>query len=99
MAVYTIVQLKEIIAPIAEAHGVKSVSLFGSYAKGMAGSESDVDLLIEKGKVNSLFQLCSFRLAVEDALSLSVDLVTTESTDKSFLENIQREEILLYGAA
>ncbi|MCD7818503.1 MAG: nucleotidyltransferase domain-containing protein [Lachnospiraceae bacterium] len=99
MGTYTIAQLKEVITPIAEEHGIKSVSLFGSYAKGLARSESDVDLLIEKGKISSLFQLCSFRLAVEDALSLSVDLVTTESSDAVFLENIQRERILLYGAA
>ncbi|MCD8020322.1 MAG: nucleotidyltransferase domain-containing protein [Clostridiales bacterium] len=97
MAVYTIFQLKEKISPIAEKHGVKSVSLFGSYAKGTAKDDSDVDLLIDKGKVDSLFQLCSFRLTVEDELAVPVDLVTTESSDKMFLNDIQKERILLYG--
>lgn len=98
MAIYSIVQLKETISPIAKEHGVQSVSLFGSYAKGVARDDSDIDLLIDKGRITSLFQLCSFRLAVEDALSMPVDLVTTESTDERFLAHIQKEGILLYGA-
>lgn len=97
MAIYSIVQLKETISPIAKEHGVKSVSLFGSYAKGVARNDSDIDLLIDKGQITSLFQLCSFRLAVEDALSMPVDLVTTESTDEWFLDRIQKDGILLYA--
>ena len=42
---YTIQELKSMISPIAQDHGVKSVSLFGSYAKGYATVESDVDLV------------------------------------------------------
>ena len=76
MAPYSIEELRNIVSPIARAHGVASVSLFGSYAKGLADANSDVDLKIEKGALRSLFQLCGFRLAVEDALKLPVDLVT-----------------------
>ena len=96
---YTVAELKAIIAPIAQAHGVKSVSLFGSYSKGHATAESDVDLKIEKGQLKTLFQLCGFRLAVEDALQCSVDLVTSEASDPSFLETIRKDEVLLYGTA
>lgn len=96
MAPYSIDELKRIIAPIAGAHGVESVSLFGSYSRGNASADSDVDLKIEKGKLRSLFQLSGFRLAVEDALRLPVDLVTSEASDPAFLEMIQKEEVLLY---
>ena len=54
---YTIEELRRIITPIAQAHGLRSVSLFGSYSKGTARRDSDVDLKIEKGSVMSLFQL------------------------------------------
>ncbi|MCD7717121.1 MAG: nucleotidyltransferase domain-containing protein [Lachnospiraceae bacterium] len=97
MAVYTFLQLKETISPIAKEHGIKTVSLFGSYARGNARDDSDVDLLIEKGQIHSLFQLSSFRLAVEDALMIPVDLVTTESSDENFLDQIRKERVLLYG--
>ena len=58
-----------------------------------------MDLKIEKGALHSLFQLCGFRLAVEDALQLPVDLVTTDSSDRRFLDMIAREEVLLYQNA
>lgn len=96
MAPYAIDDLKRIITPIAQLHGVQSVSVFGSYARGSASAQSDVDLKIEKGTLKSLFQLCSFRLAVEDALNLSVDMVTDESSDRAFLEAIKKDEVLLY---
>ena len=96
MAMYSIEDIRRIITPIAQQHGVASVSLFGSYSKGTASSTSDVDLKIEKGKIRSLFQLCGFRLAVEDALKLPVDLVTSESSDRAFLDMIKDEEVLLY---
>ena len=96
MPPYIIDELRQIIAPIARVHGVESVSLFGSYSKGVASAGSDVDLKIEKGRLHSLFQLSGFRLAVEDALKLSVDLVTNEASDRVFLDTISRDEVLLY---
>ena len=96
MAPYSIDELRRIIAPIAIAHGVESVSVFGSYSRGSASENSDVDLKIEKGRLRSLFQLSGFRLAVEDALHLPVDMVTSDSSDPDFLEIIRKEEVLLY---
>ena len=96
---YTIQELQKIIAPIAKQHGVKSVSVFGSYSRGTASENSDVDLNIEKGQIRTLFQLTGFRIAVEDALQLPVDLVTSESSDSSFLKMIEKDEVLLYGTA
>lgn len=93
---YTIEELRNRIAPIAQQHGVQSVSLFGSYSKGTAADGSDIDLKIEKGKLRSLFQICGFRLAVEDALDRPVDLVTSESSDQYFLDMIAKDEVLLY---
>ena len=93
---YTIEELRNRIAPIAQQHGVQSVSLFGSYSKGTAADDSDIDLKIEKGKLRSLFQICGFRLSVEDALERPVDLVTSESSDQDFLDMIAKDEVLLY---
>jgi len=99
MAPYTIEELKTIITPIARQYGVKSVSIFGSYSRGMASIDSDIDLKIEKGALHSLFQLSEFRLAIEDALKLPVDLVTSEASDKRFLDMIAIDEVVLYRDA
>ena len=97
--VYSIDEIKRIITPIAGQFGVESISLFGSYSTGTANASSDIDLKIEKGKLRSLFQIASFRLALEDALSLPVDLLTSESSDKEFLKAISENELLLYRAS
>ena len=58
-----------------------------------------MDLKIEKGQLRTLFQISGFRLAIEDALQYSVDLVTSEASDPAFLKMIEKDEVLLYGTA
>jgi hypothetical protein len=99
MPLYTIEELRQRIAPIARAHGVARVCLFGSYARQSATPESDIDLKIDKGDLRSLLQLSDFRLAVEDCLQRPVDIITSTSTDHAFLREIEQEEVLLYERA
>lgn len=96
---YTIDELKNVVTPIAEQYGVASLSVFGSYSKGVANKQSDVDFLIEKGNLHSLFALAGFRLALEDALKIPVDLVTKDVSDKTFLDLISGDEVMLYRKA
>ena len=44
----TIEEIKNRIKPIAKTYGIDKISLFGSYAKGEANEESDVDFYIDK---------------------------------------------------
>ena len=48
---YTLEEIREKVKPIAAAYGVERVYLFGSYARGEATAESDLDFRIDKGKV------------------------------------------------
>lgn len=91
-----IVTIRNVIAPIAKSYGIKRIYLFGSYAKGEATEESDIDLLIEKGKPMSLLKLSGMRQQVQEALNLSVDLVTTAGIEDIFRKEIEGTEILLY---
>jgi len=93
---YTLEQLKDRVSEVAARYGVRSVCLFGSYARGEASSKSDVDLLVDKGKIKGLFALAGFMSDVEEILGMPVDIVTTDSLDSKFLENIKSEEVLLY---
>ena len=97
--VYTIDEIIKTVTPIAKRHGVAAVWLFGSYARGEATAESDVDLLIDGGAVTSLWKLAAFRLDLEDALQKSVDVVTLGSHDREFLKRIRADEVRLYEAA
>ena len=69
--------------------------LFGSYAKGIADSESDIDFRIDKGDVRGI-QFAGLYSDLEEILGKPVDLVTTSSLDESFRQSIAKEEILIY---
>lgn len=47
--IYTIEEIKVILYPIFVKHNVKKAILFGSYVKGIATHQSDVDLLLDSG--------------------------------------------------
>ena len=96
--VYTIQQIQDITAPIAAAHGIRSVHLFGSYARGEATDESDIDLRIDTDKVLSLFEIGGIYADLEDCLQKELDLVTTRGAEEGFLERIKDDEVLLYEA-
>ncbi len=91
-----VTEIQKGVAPIAQFYGVKRLYLFGSYAKGTADQESDLDLLVEKGRPLSLLQLSGMRQMVEEALNLPVDIVTTMGIEEDFREEIAGTEILLY---
>ena len=97
--VYTIDEIIKTVTPIAKRHGVAAVWLFGSYARGEATAESDVDLLIDGGAITSLWKLAAFRLDLEDALQKEVDIVTLGSDDVEFLKRIRTDGVRLYEAA
>ena len=89
-------EIKKIVVPIAYSYGVKRLYLFGSYAKGTTNEKSDIDLLVEKGKPMSLLKLSGMRQMVQEALNLSVYLVTTTGIKDDFRKEIAGTEILLY---
>ena len=92
-----ITQIKNSIKPIAKKYGLRRVFLFGSYAKGNANENSDVDFLIEKGNKNfSLLNLSNFLQDVKNVLNLSVDVITTAGIDDDFRKSIIGSEILIY---
>lgn len=89
-------EIQKVVIPIACSYGIKRLYLFGSYAKGTANGKSDIDILVEKGKPMSLLQLSGMRQMVEEALNISVDLVTTAGIEDDFRKEIAGTEILLY---
>lgn len=58
--VYTIDEIRAIATPIAKSHGVAALYLFGSYARGDATSESDLDFRIERDKSARFFSSAVF---------------------------------------
>jgi len=95
--IYTIPEIKAIVAPIAESHGVSKMYLFGSYARNEATAKSDIDFWIERGKIRTLFALGGLYVDLEERLRKSIDLITDDALDEKFHNNIKDEEIVIYG--
>ena len=79
MCVYKIEEIAERVRPIAERYGVGKIYLFGSYARGEATEESDIDLLVEAESIKSLWTFGGLWGDLEDALDKKLDLVTEEA--------------------
>ena len=77
--IFTIKQIKERIKPVIEKHHIKDVYLFGSYARGEATRDSDVDIYCDKGDVDTLFKMSSLKEELENVLNKKVDIVTIGS--------------------
>ena len=95
---YTIDEIREIVAALAARYGADRIYLFGSYARGDANKDSDIDLRIDKGAIRGL-QMGGLAADLEDALGIPVDLVPTGSLDSKFLNSISDDEELLYEAS
>ena len=95
--IYSLDEIKAIAAPIAKRYGVSALYLFGSYARGDATAQSDLDFRIEKGALRSLLQLAGFQLDLEAGFGKNLDVLTTQMLDAQFLESIRPEEVLIYA--
>ena len=93
----SIEEIKYKASEIAKQYGVERLYLFGSYARGDNNEDSDIDFRIDKGRIRGLFQLCGFINSLQDSLGKEIDVLTTQSLDKKFLDHIAKEEILLYA--
>lgn len=94
--VYTIEQIRRIATPLARAYGIKSMRLFGSYARGEATESSDIDLLIDRGDIRSGFLLGGLYADLKDGFQKDLDMVTTCGADAEFLNRIRQDEVLIY---
>lgn len=88
-------EIKNIVVTFGKQYGAERIFLFGSYARGEADENSDIDLRIDRGDVRGL-QMAALLVDIEDALGKKVDLLSTKCLDETFLKSIGKDEILLY---
>lgn len=94
--VYTLDEIRAKAVPIAKKYGVKKLSLFGSYARGEADAQSDMDFLYDAKKLKGMFAYFGLVYDLENEFGCHVDLVSYGISDKKFLSDIQADEVLLY---
>ncbi len=67
---------REAILAIAKRHGASNVRVFGSFARGDARQESDLDLLVDMAPDRSLLDTVALIQDLKEALGREVDVLT-----------------------
>ena len=93
-SVLTIKQIKLLIRPVIDKYHISDVYLFGSYARGEANNDSDVDIYCSSGDIESLLDLSAFKDELIQALGKRVDVVTIGSEMHEFFKKQLEEDMI-----
>jgi len=93
---YNIEEIKKISIPIAQKYGVKKLALFGSYARGEQKETSDIDFLIEMGRILG-WEFYGLINDLEDDLGVHVDVLTYSTLKNSLIADAIKDEVILYA--
>lgn len=104
--VYTIDDIKARVIPIATSYQLPVVYLFGSYAKGQADEESDIDLAVSlDGTDLSGFDLFRLEDMLQAQFDCPLDFLITEDIELArnpmqieLRDNFRKDRVVLYEA-
>jgi predicted nucleotidyltransferase len=104
--IYSLEQIKELAEPIAHKYGLNALWVFGSYARGEATEDSDVDFLLDftDSIATSLCGYLDMINEFEQILGKKVDIISTSTLYGTrirkyfsrFMNIVDNERILLY---
>lgn len=83
------------ILSIAARHGARNVRVFGSFARGEAGPDSDVDLLVDAGPQTSAWFPGGLVADLEELLGRRVDVVEQAALHHLLRDRVLREAVPL----
>jgi predicted nucleotidyltransferase len=86
---------RAMIRRVAAKHGAHHVRIFGSMARGEASSQSDLDLLVDKGTETTPWFPAGLILELEELLQRDVDVVTENGLSPLLKERILQEAVPL----
>ena len=93
--VYSLDEIKAIAVPLAQHYGVAALYLFGSYARGEATSQSDLDFLVDRTGMEDLLALGGLYSDLEKSFDKPLDVLTAQMLSEDFRNAIQNEAIRL----
>ena len=95
--------LRLMVLPVIQKFSIDKATLFGSYARGDATSESDVDLLIECDSIRSMKDYFDLQEGLRIAIGKNVDVVMADALDsdksragKRLREHIEKDKVILF---
>jgi len=88
--------IKKAVIQYCTKYPIKQIGLFGSYARGEADEDSDIDLIVEFEDKVSLMKVLGLKTRLEADLRKRVDLVEPDSVDADLANEIARDMVVLY---
>lgn len=92
----TLEEISEKARPVFEKYGVKRARIFGSFARGDARPDSDVDFLIACPDKTSLWDFIGLHQDLSESLNREVDVVSESNVIPYFRDSIYRDLQPLY---
>ena len=93
----TLEEVREKIRPILEQADVQYAGVFGSVARGDAGPNSDVDILVKFKGPPTFSAYLQLDESLRSRLGRDVDLITEGAVNKFLRPYIERDLKLVYG--
>ncbi len=95
--VFTIENIIGLVKPIAEKYHVDQIYLFGSYARGEAGIDSDLDFLVYGGERFKLTMIFALAEELREVLKKNVDVFEIHEINQNseFYNTIMKERLLV----
>ena len=84
---------REEILQIASKHGVRNIRVFGSFARGDARPDSDIDFLMDSGQSTSSWFPAGLILDLEGLLGRHVEVVTEGGLNARIRDEVLREAV------
>jgi len=85
-------KLKDLKPILEKNYKVKSIGLFGSFARNEANEDSDVDILVQFSE-DIGWEFIDLKQFLEESLEREVDLITVEALKSELKEEILRDVI------
>ena len=97
---YTIDELKTLLYPAFDAYPVRGGYIFGSYARGEATEQSDIDLFIEPADSFKSYEVCGILSRAMKLSGKKVDCYSSFDFDINtpIYKKILRDRVLIYGS-
>lgn len=89
--------LASLIKPLLEKYHVKAIYLFGSYARGEANEDSDMDFLVFGGEGFKLTSVLALGEELREILKKDVDIfeIREINPNSEFFKTIMKEKVLV----
>ena len=81
---------------ILEKYDVKTIGIFGSYARGVQRPDSDLDVMVNFRDRKSLLTLVRIERELSETIGVKVDLLTEQSVSPYLIDRIKSELKVIY---